>query len=217
MLQQERYVLSGFLKIKLTFCLLIFLPVCAYAYLDPGTGNALVAAIFGLFGSLLFFSKSVFFKIKAKITGDAVVQVQSKLAFFSEVSKYWIYYKDILKELIKKKQFFTYYTMDMDDPAFRLLDFGDPNADLDAFDIQYVGKGNKGYAAISNLKESVLVTTTPNIGTLGYPVKRPKSCKNLIHIFHLVSSIGGYHKNSLDLFDTVILPGSEFEKDIMIH
>jgi hypothetical protein len=173
-----------------------------------------MATIFGLFGSLLFISKSIFFKIKAKLTGDAIVKVQSKLAFFSEGSKYWIYYEDILKELIKKKQFFTYYTMDMDDPAFQLLDFGNPNANLNAFRMRYVGKGNKGYAAISNLKEKILVTTTPNIGTLGYPVNRPKSCKNLIHISHSISSSGGYHKNALDSFDTIILSGSEFEGDI---
>ncbi|MDR3071318.1 MAG: CDP-glycerol glycerophosphotransferase family protein [Endomicrobium sp.] len=201
-------------KLKLTLILLILFPISAHAYLDPGTGNALMAAIFGLLGSCLFLSKSIFFKIKAKLTGDVIVKVQSKLAFFSEGSKYWIYYKDILKELIKKKQFFTYYTMDINDPAFELLDFGNSSADLDAFHIQYVGKGNKGYAVINNLKENILVTTTPNIGILGYPIRRPKNCKNLIHIFHSVSSIGGYKKNSLDKFDTVILSGVGFERDI---
>jgi hypothetical protein len=201
-------------KLKLALCLLIFFPIYAYAYLDPGTGSALMAAMFGIFGSLLFFSKSIFFKIKAKLTGNAIVQVQSKLAFFSEGSKYWIYYEDILKELIKMKQFFTYYTMDIDDPVFQLLDFGNINADLDAFCVQYVGKGNKGYAAISNLKEKVLVTTTPNIGIPGYPVKRPENCKNLIYISHSVNSIGGFRKNALDLFNTVISSGAKFEKDI---
>ncbi|GHT56196.1 CDP-glycerol glycerophosphotransferase [Endomicrobiia bacterium] len=201
-------------RLKLMLYLLVFFPVCAYAYLDPGTGNALMAAIFGLFGSLLFFSKSIFFKIKAKLTGDVIVRVQSKLAFFSEGGKYWIYYEDILKELIKKKQFFTYYTMDMEDPAFQLLDFGNPDADIDAFHIRYVGRGNKGYARINNLKESVVVTTTPNIGTPGYPISKPKSCKNLIHIFHSISTVGGYHKYSLDCFDTVIVSGIEFENDV---
>jgi hypothetical protein len=196
--------------------ILIFSPVYAHAYLDPGTGNALVAAMFGLFGSLLFFSKNIYYKIKSKFTGRKITNMASELAFFSEGSKYWIYYKDIIYELIKKKQFFTYYTMDLEDPAFKLLDFGNPNISLDSFHIRYVGKGNKGYAAISNLKEPFIVTTTPNIGTIGYPIKRPKKCKNLIHIFHSISSIGGYPKHSLDSFDTVILSGREFEKEIRL-
>ncbi|MDR3257128.1 MAG: CDP-glycerol glycerophosphotransferase family protein [Endomicrobium sp.] len=200
--------------LKLVLIEVLFLPVCAHAYLDPGTGNALMAALFGLFGSLLFFSKNIYYKIKSKITGEKRVIVQSNLAFFSEGGKYWIYYRDIIGELIKRKQFFTYYTMDIDDPAFDLIDYGNPEANLDSFHIQYVGKGNKGYARISNLREEVAVATSPNIGTPGYPISKPKNCKNLIHIFHSISSIGGYHKHSLDCFDTIILSGSEFEDDI---
>lgn len=46
------------------------------------------------------------------------------------------------------------------------------------------------------------------------PISKPKSCKNLIHIFHSISTVGGYHKYSLDCFDTVIVSGIEFENDI---
>jgi CDP-glycerol glycerophosphotransferase (TagB/SpsB family) len=106
--------------------------------------------------------------------------------------------------------------MDIDDPAFDLIDFENvkSNKDLNRFDIIYVGKGNKGYARISNLKESVVITTTPNIGTPGYPISKSKNCKNLIHIFHSISTVGGYHKYSLDCFDTVILSGAAFENDV---
>jgi hypothetical protein len=104
--------------------------------------------------------------------------------------------------------------MDLNDPAFEILDFGNEGADFSGFDIRYVGRGNKGYAAISNLKEPVLVTTTPNIGTKGYPIAKSKSCKNLVHIFHHTGSIGSYHKFSLDCFDTIILAGQEFEQDV---
>jgi hypothetical protein len=199
---------------KLVLITIIFFPVCAYGYLDPGTGNALIAAIFGLFGSLLFFSKNIYYKIKSKFTGEKIEIATPQLAFFSEGSKYWIYYKDIIEELIKRKQFFTYYTMDIDDPAFDLIDFGNQDANLNSFHIRYIGKGNKGYARISNLKESILVTTTPSIGVPGYPISKPKNCKNLVHFFHSWSGIAAYHKYSLDYFDTVILSCSKFEKDI---
>lgn len=202
--------------LKLALAIIVFFPTIAFAYLDPGTGNALVAAFFGLIGSLLFFAKNIYYRVKAALTGKkiAVMNAPKKLAFFSEGSRYWIFYKDIIAELIKRKIHFSYYTLDLDDPAFKILNLGDPSADIDAFDIKYVGKGNKGYAAVGALKEPVLVTTTPNIGTVGYPIKKPKDCKNLIHIFHSISSISGYHKYSLDCFDSVILSGAEFEKDI---
>ncbi|MDR2436927.1 MAG: CDP-glycerol glycerophosphotransferase family protein [Endomicrobium sp.] len=202
--------------LKLILAVILFFPIYAHAYLDPGTGSALVAAIFGLLGSLLFFSKNFYYKIKSKFKSEKVSIVQSKLAFLSEGGKYWIYYKGIIEELIRKKQFFTYYTMDMEDPAFSLLNFENVKSskDLNMFDIIFVGKGNIGYARINNLKEPVIVTTTPNIGTQGYPISKPKNCKNLIHIFHSISEVGGYYKNSLDCFDTVILSGAEFEDDI---
>jgi hypothetical protein len=201
--------------LKLSAAIIIFWPVSAFAYLDPGTGNALVAALFGLIGSVLFFSKNLYYKIKSKITGKKFTTKNPKrLAFFSEGRRYWSSYKDIINELIKKKIHFTYYTQDMDDPAFSIVGWGNADEDMDAFDVKYVGKGNKGYAAVSALKEPFLVTTTPNIGTAGYPIKRPKACSNLIHIFHTISCVAGYHKYSLDCFDTAILSGKEFEKDI---
>ncbi|MDR2708898.1 MAG: hypothetical protein LBC07_02865 [Elusimicrobiota bacterium] len=201
--------------IKLILLLIFSFPAISHAYLDPGTGNALVAAFFGLVGSVLFFSKNLYYKIKSKITGKEIIKTQeNKIAFFSEGARYFPFYKDILIELIKAKVKFIYYTQDLDDPAFNLLPFGDPQADLDAFGVQYIGSGNKGYAFISSLKEPILITTTPNISVKNYPISKSKYCKNLVHIFHALGSVGGYKKYSLDFFDTVILPGKEFAKDI---
>lgn len=165
-------------------------------YLDPGTGNAIIAALFGLIGSAIFFAKNIFYKIKGFFTGEKQEKFICDLAIFSEGGIYWIYFKDVVEELINREVKFTYYTMDMYDPALD-LDFSDN------YKIKFVGTGNKGYSSISNLKEKNILATTPNIGTPGYPIKKPKSCKNLIHIFHTLGL--GYKKGGLDSYDTILL------------
>jgi hypothetical protein len=118
---------------------------------------------------------------------------------------YYIYFRDIIAELIRRGVRFTYYTMDMNDPGLELPDWGNKDADLSRFNVRFVGSGNRGHAAISNLKEPYILATTPNIGTPGYPIKKPKHCKNLIHIFHAPRGVSGYKKYALDRYDTVFV------------
>ena len=140
-------------------------------YLDPGTGNALFAALFGILGSIAYFAKNIFYML----TGKKSEMFKSDLAIFSEGKMYWVYFRDVVHELIKRKIKFTYYTMDINDPAFELYDYGNPDADFSLFKVKFVGTGNKGYSAISNLKEENILSTTPNIGCPGYPIKKPKN------------------------------------------
>jgi hypothetical protein len=168
-------------------------------YLDPGTGNALFAALFGIIGSIVYFAKNIFYSL----TGKKHEVFKSDLAIFSEGKMYWIYFKDVVEELIKRKVKFTYYTMDINDPALDLHNFSNDDEDFSVFKVKFVGTGNKGYSAISNLKEKNILSTTPNIGSPGYPIKKPKNCKNLIHIFHGLGF--DYKKGSLDNYDTILL------------
>ncbi len=172
-------------------------------YLDPGTGNALLAALFGILGTIVFFAKNIFYRLKEVVTGKKQETFKCDLAIFSEGKMYWIYFRDIVEELIKRKIKFAYYTMDINDPALELHDYGNPDADFSLFRVRFVGIGNKGYSAISNLKEKNILSTTPNIGCPGYPIRKPKDCKNLIHIFHGLGF--DYKKGSMDNYDTILL------------
>jgi hypothetical protein len=181
-------------------------------YLDPGTGNALIAALFGILGSIAYFAKNLFYRL----TGKKQDIFKSDLAIFSEGKMYWIYFKDVVEELIRRKVKFTYYTMDMKDPALRLHDFSNKDENFSLFKVKFAGTGSKGYSAISNLKEKNILATTPNIGSSGYPIKKPKKCENLIHIFHSPRGASAYKKHSLDCYDTIFSHGAAFTEEIKI-
>ena len=48
-----------------TYSIFIFLlPTNVYAYLDPGSGSALITAIFSFFAAVIYTTKKYFYKIK---------------------------------------------------------------------------------------------------------------------------------------------------------
>ena len=56
--------MNGFLKVFiLSLCFLISGTGTAHAYLDPGTGNALVYVVISLIGAVAYAVKSAFYKI----------------------------------------------------------------------------------------------------------------------------------------------------------
>ena len=46
------------------FVFISLLPINVYAYLDPGSGSALITAIFSFFAAIVYTAKKYFYKIK---------------------------------------------------------------------------------------------------------------------------------------------------------
>lgn len=64
----RRYKRPGPTRSSLPFVILIallFMPLTAWAYLDPTTGSMLISAIVGLFASLVLAIKTYWYRIKA--------------------------------------------------------------------------------------------------------------------------------------------------------
>jgi hypothetical protein len=51
-------------KNLLLVCALLFFPSQAFAYIDPGSGSAITAAIIAFFSGLFFYFKKYYYKIK---------------------------------------------------------------------------------------------------------------------------------------------------------
>ena len=49
-------------KLLIIYLIVLFFSSPAYAYLDPGTGNAIIAAIIGVFAAIIWNIKKIWFK-----------------------------------------------------------------------------------------------------------------------------------------------------------
>ena len=197
------------------FIICFFVPSTAYAYLDPGTGNALIYVLLSLLGAVLYFIKGFFYKIiksrkgQTENTSDSGRKMSSgnaSIVIFNEGKTYWNTFKPIVEKLIEKNQQFTYYTMDIEDPCLKIANR--------LMDNRYIGDGNFAYSKIGNLNANVVLSTTPNIGTKGYPIPRSTKIKKLVHVFHGFDDLAFLHRGSLDHYDSVLLMG-EFEIPII--
>ena len=89
--------------------------------------------------------------------------------------------------------------MDMEDPALTIED--------DLMDSRYIGNGAAAYARAAGRRADVMLSTTPNIGTPGFPMPRPRRVRCLAHVCHGVGDIAMYQKGSLDHYDAVLMVG----------
>jgi hypothetical protein len=184
--------------------LVLFVPSPAYAYLDPGTGNILIYLAASLVGALAFSFRNVFWKIFGKKSGDDSKLDYGAVAIFSEGAIYWNTFEPVANALIEINQPFSYYTMDIRDPGLTIS-----NRFMRS---KYIGDGASAFAKMGTLRSKVLLATTPNIGTPGFPMPRPKHAGCLAHVFHGVADLSVYKKGSLDHYDAAFIIG-----DFMIH
>lgn len=196
--------------IYLVFVWWFFMPSVAQAYLDPGSSNALIYIAVSFIGALIFSLKGLFYRIIGKKdlleNEQALKDSQHNIVIFNEGKMYWNTFRPIVEALLKRNVIFSYYTMDINDPC---LEMDEPNMNN-----CYIGNGTRAFAKLSKLKADIVLSTTPNIGTKGYPILRSKSIKKLVHVFHAFDDLATYHRGSLDNYDSVMLVG-EFEKKII--
>src|SRR5690554_1160246 len=103
--------------IKLTIQLHSFV----LGYLDPGTGTALINIVIAGGVAIIYGLKSFFLRLfRRKPEGEennSTKEDFQNISIFSEGKMYWNSYKDIINELINSKTKFSYYTLDVEDPA----------------------------------------------------------------------------------------------------
>ena len=201
-------------KIAMVILLLVaIIPGNAYAYIDPASGNAIVSFFIAIFGSAIFFIKSIFYKLFSR--SSPVVNLdngnkneQFMPVIFSEGKTYWTTFRPIVEELINQEIHFRYITLDMYDPGLEI--------DNIYMHSKRFTKTRLGFAKIANIESPIMISTTPNIGSEGYPMKRPVRIKNLVHVFHAMVDLSCYRKGSLDFYDTVLMTGAHEELPIRL-
>lgn len=177
-------------------------PAPAYAYLDPGTGNILVYVAISLVGTVLYFLKNLVYALMGRVRGERAAGRElhhERILLFSEGRSYFYTFKPIIDALLRRGVPFSYITMDMEDPALTI--------ENDLMDSRYIGNGAAAYARAAGRRADVMLSTTPNIGTPGFPMPRPRRVKCLAHVCHGVGDIAMYQKGSLDHYDAVLMVG----------
>ncbi len=197
---------------RLYICLaVIFCPSYAWAYLDPGTGNILVYLVVSLVGAGAFFLKNIYYRLRS-MGGSASAPVtvnenrHQRLALFSEGRAHWGTFKPVIERLLERGYDFTYLTLDVNDPAL-LID----NPHMDS---RYLGHGTSAFAKAAGTRARVMLSTTPNIGTPGFPLPVPRHVRCLAYVFHGVGGMGAYMKHALDNYQAIMMNGPYAEPDI---
>ncbi len=183
------------MKIILLCCLLITAEP-AFAYLDPGSGNALVYLLISLGGAVIYFFKNAFYKILSlfsKKYKDPKANINSEVVLFCEGPTYWYTFKPLAEELISRKIHFKYISLDVRDPGLKIS-----NTYMHS---RFLGFGAGAYARAAAVNGTLFFATTPNIGCVGYPLPRPSKVKKMIHLSHTVGDITYLKKGSLDQYD----------------
>ena len=144
-----------------------------------------------------FALRSLYYRLTGKTHKDS--HTSNEIVIFSEGRNYWNTFEPIINALLAKNQAFTYYTMDRGDPALLI--------DSPLMTNIYIGEGSAAYARINQISCKIMLATTPNIGTPGYPVSRPSRVKFLAYVFHDPVGTPYYKKFALDSYDIICTPG----------
>jgi len=194
------------------FWLIVAFPGTAHAYLDPGTGNVLIYMLISLVTTLSYFCKNLFYGLHARLTGTTRQLgrhlTRDDLVIFTEGKIYWSTFKPIVEALLARGFPFRYLSMDLGDPGLTV--------EHGLMRSSYIGEESAAFARAAAVRALVMLETTPNIGTPGYPMPMPRHVQCLAHVLHAVGGVATYYKNALDTCHAVLLMGEEDHDSIRL-
>ena len=195
----------------LLFAVSLFLPQPAWAYLDPGTGNILIYLCVSLITTVFYFAKNIWYGLRDKLSAGTARKPETSrkdLVLFSEGKIYWSTFKPIVEALLEKAYPFRYLSMDIEDPGLTI--------ESPYMDSRYIGTRSAAFARASGTRADVMLQTTANIGTPGYPMPVPRHVKCLAHVVHGVGGVALYYKNAHDTCDALLLMGKGDRESIRL-
>ena len=186
------------------FLLILLLPAPAHAYIDPGTGSALVYIVTGIVLSVYFAARGLVFQLINFFSGRQAKREHSYIAIHSEDPRYEITFLPIIRQLAKRGVEHTYYTMYKRDPSFENLPEGCTHKEI--------SPGIIGYAFLNKISANVLVTTTPQLDIMTF--RRSKHVKHYCMVQHALGEAFYMRPFAYDYFDSVLCCGYLLTKNI---
>ncbi|MCR5650729.1 MAG: CDP-glycerol glycerophosphotransferase family protein [Lachnospiraceae bacterium] len=169
-------------------------------YIDPGTGSMLFALFMGIFGTLIYFCRVIYYKVKFYIKGGRGEKPgleKIPYVIYSDDKRYWNTFEPICDYFEKKGLQLEYWTASEDDPGL--------DKEYNTVKCRFIGEGNKGFVRLNQMKAGICLSTTPGLDV--YQWKRSKDVNWYVHIFHGASQAVGYRMFGIDFYDAVLTTG----------
>lgn len=176
----------------------------AHAYIDPGTGSALVYVITALVLSIYFALRGFYYKVVELIFGFRIKKQKCNVALHSEDPRYEVVFLPIIRALAERRIEFTYLTMYERNASFESLPEGTSH--------HAIPSGLVGYSFLNHLTAKVLVTTTPQLDVMTF--RRSEKVQHYCHIPHALGESRYVRPYAYDFFDSVFCCGEILQSNI---
>jgi hypothetical protein len=175
-----------------------------FAYIDPGTGSALVYVISGVIVSLYFAIRGLYLRLRELMARGGARYDRCCVAIHGEDPRYEITFLPVIHCLVKRGVDVTYFTMYDRDESFEPLPPGVKH--------RSIASGLVGYAYLNHLEAEILVTTTPQLDVMAF--RRSPRVKHYCHLPHALSESRYARPYAYDFFDSVMCCGRIFEQNV---
>ncbi len=186
------------------FVALMLTPLPAAAYIDPGTGSALVYVISGIVVSVYFVMRGLYYRVIELASRARYEHQQCDLAFHSESPRYEITFLPVVRALAERGVELTYFTMYERDDSYEALPPGVTH--------RAIAPGMVGYAYLNHLEAKVLVTTTPQLDVMMF--RRSRNVSHYANLQHALSESRYARPFAYDFFDSVLCCGEILRDNI---
>lgn len=194
------------LKLASSLCFLFALlwSPPAEAYIDPGTGSALIYVVTGTAVSLYFLARSYAYRVLEVFLRRRYNYQSCQLAIHCESPRYEITFLPVMRFLAQKNIPMTFFTMYPRDGSHAQLPPGVAHFEL--------APGMVGYAYLNHIETKVLLTTTPQLDVMTF--RRSKRAKHYIMMQHALGECRYVRPFAYDFFDTVLCCGAALKDNI---
>ena len=182
----------------------VFFPTPAHAYIDPGTGSALLYLVTGIALSLYFGARALYYRIGEMVFRAGHEHEACQLAVHSEDPRYEITFLPVLRALADEGITVSYFTMYERDDSFEELPEGTRH--------KVIAEGLRGYSYLNKLTADILLTTTPQLDVMVF--RRSKRVKHYCYVPHALGESRYVRPYSYDYFDSVMCCGRTIKENI---
>ncbi len=175
-------------------------------YIDPGTGSMLFTVLLSVIGAGVYSLRMLIMKMRNGLLGKSAETADETIPFaiYSDDKRYWNIFEPICREMNERGKKITYFTASEDDPVF--------GCNYENVTAKCIGKGNKSFAYLNNLKATVLLSTTPGLNV--YQWKRSRNVDYYVHILHSAGEVVMYRMFGIDYYDSILVSGDYHIDDI---